>query len=31
MRGVTLEELMNRLTHSLSLANACNPYCKHTP
>jgi hypothetical protein len=29
--GRTGEELTNRVTLSLSLANACNPYCKHTP
>jgi hypothetical protein len=32
IREVALEnELTNRLTLSLSLANACNPYYEHTP
>jgi hypothetical protein len=32
MRRVAREnELTNRLTLSLSLSNACNPYYEHTP
>jgi hypothetical protein len=31
MREGRARERADELAHSLSLANACNPYCKHTP
>jgi hypothetical protein len=31
MREGRAGEEANEHAHSLSLANACNPYCKHTP